>query len=627
MTSFLQSIGEYQILEKLGRGGMADVYLAFDSKNNRRVALKLVEHGTGEDAQEIVAAERLGAELQAQLGLIEARVPTIHSFGDRDEFFCIDMEYVEGKDLSEIIRSEALEPHKAAEIAREICSILRNAHSISLQVDGRELRAIVHGDIKPRNIRIDPQDRVRILDFGIAKGLSLTRRLTSNVFGSVSYSSPERLESGRIDEMSDLWSVGVVLYEMVAGHLPFEAPSTERLETMVRAYTPPPPLGNSCPVELEQIICKALARSPGRRYPSAEQFESDLSSFLAGEPTRAQQESEETRRTESDDGEETRRTSPVFDFAGTVPVASTTGLGSQASQPDKVTIWAKSPGFRRSLKIALIAIPAILIFLAIWQGAEYRAALRLQPGMAQMDGDTAWEQYQQISNRSFWGLATLPLRAPLLAVLRQACDRVADDYRNSDYPKVRENDWVRCKRFMTRALEVDRSDRKAAAMLEYANGHILRINRKDMEAVAAFQRAASLQPQWPDPYLGMARTYIYNLRDVERGLEALQRAQSLGHSFGKREKGMTADAHEARGLQYWDGAVRLRDNEQEKELLKKAREDLKQALQMYSEIAPWGDTTNQIRIAQDTLNQVEGRLKKVDPPNPLFPWNWFKRQQ
>ena len=212
-----------------------------------------------------------------------------------------------------------------------------------------------------------------------------------------------------------------------------------------------------------------------------------------------------------------------------------------------------------------------------------------------------------------------------MTLLHEACDRVGDDYRNSDSPKVREGDWLRCKRFMSYALEVDRSDKKAAAMLDYASGHILRINRKDLEAVAAFQRASSLEPRWPDPYLGMARTYIYNLRDIERGLQALQRAQSLGQSFGKREKGMMADAYEARGLQYWDGAVRLRDNEQEKELLKKAREDLKQALQGYSEIAPWGDTTNQIRIAQDTLNQVEERLKVLEPPNPLFPWNWFKK--
>ena len=621
MTSFLQSIGEYQILEKLGRGGMADVYLAFDSKNNRRVALKLVECGAGEEAREIVAAEKLGAELQAQLCMIEARVPKIHSFGDRDGFFCIDMEYVEGRDLSEIIRSGALEAHAAAGIAREICSVLRNAHSISLQVGGRELRAIVHGDIKPKNIRIGTQGSVRVLDFGIAKGLSLTRKLTSNVFGSVAYSSPERLETGRIDEMSDLWSVGVVLYEMVAGHPPFEAPSTERLETIVRAHSAPLPLGSACPAELEQIICKALARQPAHRYPSAEQFESDLSSFLSGAPTLAQRESEETRRTVPDYGDETRRTSPIADVPLALPAAA-----YQPSPPAKEAgIRVEPRWLSSSVKTALVAVPALLVVLGLWEGAEYRAASRLQPAFSQLDGDKAWGQYRDVKSRSVLGIAALPLRAPLLALLHQACDRVADEYRNSDNPKVREGDWVRCKRFMSYALEIDRSDRKAAAMLEYANGHILRINRKDLEAVAAFQRASSLQSQWPDPYLGMARTYLYNLKDAERALQALQRAENLGQNFGKREKGMMADAHQARGLQYWDGTARLRDSEQEKELLQKARDDLKQALEGYAEIAPWGDTTSQIRTTQDTLNQVEARLKTVDPPNPLFPWNWFKK--
>jgi len=614
MTSFLQSIGEYQILEKLGRGGMADVYLAFDSKNNRRVALKLVECGAGEEAQEIVAAEKMGAELQAQLCAIEPRVPKINSFGDRDGFFCIDMEYIEGRDLSEVIRDGAIEPRTAAGIAREICSVLRNAHSISLQVQGRELRAIVHGDIKPKNVRIDPQGGVRVLDFGIAKGLSLTRKLTSNVFGSVSYSSPERLETGRIDEMSDLWSVGVVLYEMVAGRPPFEAPSTERLESVVRSHTPPLPIEKSCPLELEQIIWKALARTPGRRYQNATQLESDLSAFLNGETTLAQTETEETRKTEPDFAEETRRTSPV-------PEA----LSSQERSSEPVGTRTMPLGLRRFWKIAVVAVGALLAVLGVWQGTEYRAAVRLKPAFAQLDGDAAWHQYQNVSSHSFLGIASLPLRATLLTLLHDACDRVADDYRNSDYPKVREGDWLRCKRFMSYALEVDRSDRRALAMQEYANGHILRINRKDLEAVAAFQRAASVQPRWPDPYLGMARTYIYNLKDSERGLQALQQAQSLGQAFGRREKGMMADAHQTRGLQYWDGAAQLRDSEQERELLKKAKDDLKKALDGYSEIAPWGDTPNQIRITQDTLNQVDDRLKVLEPPNMLFPWNWFKK--
>ncbi len=643
MKSLLQTVGEYQILEKLGRGGMADVYLAVDSRNNRKIALKLVECGPGEEAQEIVAAEKLGAELQAKLGQIEPRVPRINSFGDREGYFCIDMEYVDGRDLSEVIRSGALQPEAAARIALEICSVLRNAHGLSLQVDGREFRAIVHGDIKPKNVRIDSQQNVRVLDFGIAKGLSLTRRLTSNRFGSAAYSSPERLETGRIDEMSDLWSVGVVLYEMIACRPPFEAPTTERLESVVRSHTPPLPLDHDCPVGIQQIIFKALAPNPGRRYQTAEQFESDLRAFLGGEPTLAQQESEETRRTGRDESEETRRTARGESEethrthpAGPETAAVVTQPGRKAV-PTSPVVLKVQPARRkgpipswllRSLKVSLIAVPALVVLLGIREGIAYRAALSLEPAFAadEIDGDKAWQEFERVRGHSLFGMATLPLRGPLAGLLHRSADRVADDYRNSDFPKVREGDWIRCKRYMNYATQLDASDRKASAMLEYAGGHILRINRKDLEAVAAFQRASSLEPRWPDPFLGMGRTYLYNLKDVERGIQALKRAQELGYTFGKRDKGMMADAYMARGLQYWDGSVRLRDSEQEKELLKKAREDLKQALASYSDIAPWGDSTSQIRTVQDTLKKVEFRLSIVDPPNPLFPWNWFKQQ-
>src|SRR5262245_52237230 len=114
MRSYLQAIGQYQVLEKLGRGGMADVYLAVDTQTGRRVALKLVEHGENPDAVDALAAERFGARLQAQLCALEPRIPQIHGYGDFDGYFYIDMEYVEGRDLSEIIRPGPLEPQEAA---------------------------------------------------------------------------------------------------------------------------------------------------------------------------------------------------------------------------------------------------------------------------------------------------------------------------------------------------------------------------------------------------------------------------------------------------------------------------------------------------------------------------------
>jgi hypothetical protein len=493
MKTFLQSIGDYQILEKLGRGGMADVYLALDTRSGHKVALKLVERGPGTEAGEIVAAERLGAQLQEHLSSIDSRIPRIYSYGDLDDFFCIDMEYIEGRDLSECIRDGSIDSREAARIAAELCSILAVSHSTSFAMNGKELRAIVHGDIKPRNIRIDPENRVRVLDFGIAKGLSLTRKLTANYFGSASYSSPERLDTGHIDEMSDLWAVGIVLYEMAGGQPPFEAPSTEVLEKMVRARTAPRPLPDHCPAELQQIVFKALAQSPGRRYANATEFEADLRAFLAGEPTVAGEECEETRRTEPDvpppplpDSDATRRT----------------------RVPPKWVVRAR--------RTAAIAVPAILAILVVWEAVVYRRAARLAPQIItqQLDTATAWSQYQDIKSASPVGIAPMVLQRPLLRLLLDECQRVADDYRNSDYPRVREGNWATCKQRMLEARQLDFSNTKVEAMLALAEvtscgstGRIPRRSRPSSARPSSIRNGPIPISAWPGPTFTASRIF------------------------------------------------------------------------------------------------------------------------
>src|SRR5213079_2686038 len=145
-----------------------------------------------------------------------------------------------------------------------------------VEIDGKEIHGIVHGDIKPKNIRIDSRGQVRVLDFGIAKALSLTRRLTRNEFGSVPYGSPERLEAGEVNELSDLWSLAVMLYEMVTGLQPYHAESTERLERMIRSRIPPPPAPDPCPEPVRRILVKALDPEPDLRYQTAREFIADL---------------------------------------------------------------------------------------------------------------------------------------------------------------------------------------------------------------------------------------------------------------------------------------------------------------------------------------------------------------
>jgi hypothetical protein len=413
---------------------------------------------------------------------------------------------------------------------------------------------------------------------------------------------------------------------MLEGRLPFEAASTEKLESIVRSHEGPRPLGEGCPRDLQKILYKALSHSAARRYASAGQFESDLRAFLEGRPTVACEESEETRRTSGEDDRETCRT------ISAVQVLPASGRIAVSVSP--VPARGHHPGFSQRTHRMLLGmwITAVILLAGagIWQGKIYESALQLRSELqtVAMDPDEAWDKYQSVRSRSWLGAASAPLSQPMVKILYDGSQAVFDDYRNSDVPKIMRADWIRCKRYAARAMEIDPSDLRAQAMFAYADGQIQRINRKDLAAVAAFQRAIQLDPKWPDPYLGMARTYIYNLQDVERGMPALQRAKDLGHSFGKRELAMTGDAFKTGGLQAWSASQKLRGTEQEKDLLKKCRENLRNAISAYSQIAPWGESTDQILQAREALIASENRLNELNPPNPpnrWLPWNWFSQ--
>ena len=222
------------------------------------VALKLIEHGPDADTRDAIEAERRGAQLQARLAAIDPHVVRVYQSGDLDGFFFVAMEFIDGRDWHEWMRGGPLTPEFASEVAQAVAETLDHAHNLDVDMDGKPYHGIVHGDIKPKNIRIGNRAEVRVLDFGIAKALSLSRRLTRNEFGSVPYASPERLDSGDVDVQSDLWALAVMLYEMVTGLQPYHAATTERLENMIRSRIPPPPAPDPCP--------EAVAPHPGARH-------------------------------------------------------------------------------------------------------------------------------------------------------------------------------------------------------------------------------------------------------------------------------------------------------------------------------------------------------------------------
>src|SRR5206468_1352748 len=320
MTTVFQRVrvGPYEIVHEIGRGGMAVVFFATDSRDDRRVALKLVPIGTERDTQEVLEAQRWGAKLQEQFCRISQNVPVLYEHGTEGGYFYIAMEYLDGRNLSEILAAGALAPERAVGIAIQLCHFLEAAHGFESTIDGRQLHSLLHGDLKPRNIRVLWADKIKILDFGIAKALSLSRKVTRNDFGSITYLSPERLESGEIDTYSDFWAVGVLLYEMVGGVQPFRAPDTRRLEQRIRSLRPAEPLGAACPLALRAIVAKLLAGNPADRYGDAGTIREDLECFASGSETLAQREGWPDRAVHYDEPQ-TRRThvSPELDEEAT----------------------------------------------------------------------------------------------------------------------------------------------------------------------------------------------------------------------------------------------------------------------------------------------------------------------
>ena len=265
-------IGRYEIVRRLGKS-VADVYLAIDSLEGRRVALKLIPATGDAVSRMVLEAERRGAAIQQELHSADPRMIEVYEYGELDGYFFVAMQYVEGRNLAEVLRAEqALKPVRAAAIALELCEQLDKFHSWE--------STVVHGDIKPANIHIGPSDTVRLLDFGIAKMLRRDCAATAHQFGSPGYCSPERLARSEVNQQSDLWAVGATLYEMLAGRPPYQADSTRKLEALIQSKRAPRALPVSVPRPLRLVVGKALAPAAVDRYRSARHLQADLQAFL-----------------------------------------------------------------------------------------------------------------------------------------------------------------------------------------------------------------------------------------------------------------------------------------------------------------------------------------------------------
>ena len=259
----------YEIVGKIGTGGMADVYKAMDHKLNRFVAVKVLKPEFREDATFV---KKFRSEAQAAAGLTHPNIVNVFDVGDDEGVYYIVMELIEGITLKEYISKKGkLSVKEATSIAIQVSMGLEAAHS----------HGIVHRDVKPQNIIISTDGKVKVTDFGIARAAS-SNTISSNVMGSVHYSSPEQVRGGYSDEKSDIYSLGITLYEMVTGRVPFDGDTTVAIaiKHLQEEIVPPSIYTPDLPYSLEQIIMKCTQKSVDRRYSKMEDVIADLKHSL-----------------------------------------------------------------------------------------------------------------------------------------------------------------------------------------------------------------------------------------------------------------------------------------------------------------------------------------------------------
>lgn len=259
----------YEIVSKIGTGGMADVYKAMDHKLNRFVAVKVLKPEFREDATFV---KKFRSEARAAAGLTHPNIVNVFDVGDDEGVYYIVMELIEGITLKEYISKKGkLSVKEATSIAIQVSMGLEAAHS----------HGIVHRDVKPQNIIISTDGKVKVTDFGIARAAS-SNTISSNVMGSVHYSSPEQVRGGYSDEKSDIYSLGITLYEMVTGRVPFDGDTTVAIaiKHLQEEMVPPSVYSPDLPYSLEQIIMKCTQKSVDRRYNKMEDVIEDLKHSL-----------------------------------------------------------------------------------------------------------------------------------------------------------------------------------------------------------------------------------------------------------------------------------------------------------------------------------------------------------
>lgn len=363
-TNVVKSIGKYRIESVLGEGGMGVVYLASDPQLERRVALKVLPSKIVGDRDRLARFER---EARAASGLNHPNIMTVHEFGETDGVHYLVSEYIEGRTLREFLDLERLTVSSALDIAIQVASALDIAHR----------SGIVHRDIKPENVMIREDGLVKVLDFGIAKverqpksptvsssedeTRDLVKTAPGAVLGTTSYMSPEQARGLETDARTDVWSLGVVIYEILTGRRPFDGPTTA--DTIVAILsgklTPPSELVDGLPAGIDAVVAKMLARDADERYASAADVRARLEEMRTSITSdRPAAEIVEKQSVATDTG--------VHTTAGVVDAKTAADADRKSVQRTFSSIFANAPGRAVAVPLAALILAGLAIAVYIF---------------------------------------------------------------------------------------------------------------------------------------------------------------------------------------------------------------------------------------------------------------------
>ncbi|MGI8671622.1 MAG: serine/threonine-protein kinase [Luteitalea sp.] len=636
------------------QGSFGTVWHGRRLTDGARVALKLVLKDHSADASERIEAERRGAMLQRSFHQAHGMVPAVFDLGyfpDGDLF--IAMELIDGGALAEAIGAGPLDPHVAARHAAAICVFLEKAHSFSTTIEHDHYDRLVHADLKPGHIFARPSGEVIVLDFGIAKALDKATPLTTNNWGTSAYMSPERLLDGRVDEQVDFWSLGIILYEMLAGHRPYRAlhaPSLKsQLEGAIRGNAPREPLPASVPPALGAVVSKLLAYQPEHRYSSATAIRADLQSCLDGATPSAFAEYDTPATSRVDQATTPMRgvRDRASDMATTsvpatdpLPAAHALSAGpgeptlpfqvpplpTPLPTPNSAALREPArPARSRRRRLARVIALLFAVYLGMSEMAGCVAAERFRQAIDGIDGpglDTAESSYRRLASTGVLHLGMhMRVDRPLLAHLRALGTRVIEDYRQ-DQPSLSLADWKHAQHALRWARRIDPSDDETRATLRSTEAHILRITTRPgrsattqaayRRAIDRFREAARLDPDSFDPYLGISRIAVYGLApaDVDLASEAIMAAETRGYTPGRRERAQLGDGYLRRGDLLRREARTLSGQERTRALVK-ARADFQGCIDTFEPIVGFGLAAKNIETCKVQIVRVDEDLAEA----------------